>query len=132
MRNLTTVIILSLSSTSAFAAGQDDVNTAGILLFSAALVLAILGRFVQGLNSLVADHGFFAILLYFIFAGPILAFHATLIGERKPKKDAVVAPVQQTIIIQQVVAPQARSVATPLAEGEYTPGASGISPRNIK
>jgi hypothetical protein len=132
MRNLYTVIILSLSSTSAFAAGQDDVNSVGIFIVSAAIVLTILGRFSQGVHSLIADHGLFAILIYFFFAFPILAFHATLIGERKPKKEAVVAPVQQTIIIQQVVAPQARSVATPLAEGEYTPGASGISPRNIK
>jgi hypothetical protein len=75
------------------------------------------------------EHGFFLVLVYWIFLTPIQMIHAIFIGTRPVKGES--KPFTQNITINNVIR-EPRTVTVETEVEGYTEGASGIVARTPK
>ncbi len=125
----TAIAASTTSAIAATAAPDDDAAFFVGITAGLAICLWLSYRWLKGSITMSKEHGFFLVLVYWIFLTPIQMIHAIFIGTRPVKGDA--KPFTQNITINNVIREPRTVTASTEVEG-YTEGASGIVARTRK
>jgi len=128
----TAIAASTTSAIAATAAPDDDAAFFVGITAGLAICLWLSYRWLKGSITMSKEHGFFLVLVYWIFLTPIQMIHAIFIGTRPVKGDANDAkPFTQNITINNVIR-EPRTVTVETEVEGYTEGASGIVARTPK